>query len=224
MLNIVKNIPDTDLELVSQLSKCAVATVHEALGKIGALEGNIKPLEPNMKLCGRAITVNCFERDNLMLIKAVSMAKKGDVIIADMGNCVNEGPFGEVLAVDAICHGIAGLVVNCSVRDSEAIIRRHFPVFSAGVSVRGTVKATLGTVNQPISIGGITVYAGDYVLGDADGVVVVPHNRIKEAIETSKEREAKEAKVMERLQNGESLFDIYNYKIVLDRLGCKEEK
>lgn len=223
MINILKNIPAANEELVKQLAQCSVATVHEALGQIGALDSSIKPLIRDMKMCGRAITVKCFERDNIMLIKAISMAKRGDVIIADMGSCVNEGPFGEVLAVDALTHGVAGLVVNCSVRDSEAVIRRGFPVFSAGLSVRGTSKATLGTINHPISIGGITVYPGDYVLGDADGVVVIPHDRIKEAIEKSVAREEKEAKVMERLQAGESLFDIYDYQKVFDRLGCKEE-
>jgi len=224
MLNILKTIPASDEELVKQLSQCSVATVHEALGQIGALDGSIKPLDRNMKLCGRAITVKCHERDNIMLIKAISMVKKGDVVIADMGTCINEGPFGEVLAVDALAHGMAGLVVNCSVRDSEAVIRRGLPVFAAGLSVRGTSKATLGTINHPISIGGITVYPGDYVLGDADGVVVVPHDRIKEAIEKSRAREEKETKVMQRLQAGECLFDIYEYQKVFDRLGCKEEK
>jgi len=223
MLNILKSIPAADEKLVKELAQCSVATVHEALGQIGALDGAIKPLDRNMKLCGRAITVKCFERDNLMLIKAVSMAKQGDVIIADMGTCINEGPFGEVLAVDALAHGLAGLVVNCSIRDSEAVIRRGFPVFSVGLSVRGTAKATLGTINHPISIGGITVYPGDYVLGDADGVMIVPHDRIKEAIETSIAREEKETKIMDRLQAGERLFDIYDYQKVFDRLGCKEE-
>lgn len=223
MLNILKNIPVADEKLVKELAQCSVATVHEALGQIGALDGAIKPLDRNMKLCGRAITVKCFERDNLMLIKAVSIAKKGDVIIADMGTCVNEGPFGEVLAVDALAHGLAGLVVNCAIRDSEAVIRRGFPVFSVGLSVRGTAKATLGTINHPISIGGITVYPGDYVLGDADGVMIVPHDRIKEAIETAIAREEKETKIMDRLQAGESLFDIYDYQKVFDCLGCKEE-
>jgi len=223
MLKILKSIPAADEKLVKALAQCSVATVHEALGQIGALDGAIKPLDRNMKLCGRAITVKCFERDNLMLIKAVSMAKKGDVIIADMGTCVNEGPFGEVLAVDALAHGLAGLVVNCSIRDSEAVISRGFPVFSVGLSVRGTAKATLGTINHPISIGGITVYPGDYVLGDADGVMIVPHDRIKEAIEKSIAREENETKIMDRLQAGESLFDIYDYQKVFDCLGCKEE-
>ena len=222
-MNIIKNIPQSDPELVRQLAACSVATVHEALGKIGALDGAIRPLDRTRKLCGRAVTVKCHPADNLMLIKAVSMAQPGDVIVLDAGDCRNAGPFGEVLAVDCMAHGIAGLVTSGSVRDTEAIVRRGFPVFSAGVSVRGTAKATLGEINHPVTVGGILVYPGDYVLGDADGVVIVPHDRIAEAVELSNAREAKEQKVMERLQNGECLFDIYGYQSTLDRLGCTEE-
>jgi len=222
-LHIIKRIPASDPELVSRLAKCSVATVHEALGKIGALDGAIHPLDRRMKLCGRAVTVACHPSDNLMLIKAVSMASPGDVIVLDAGDCLNAGPFGEVLAVDCQAHSLAGLVTSGSVRDTEAIIQRGFPVFCRGISVRGTAKASLGKINHPISIGGVIVYPGDYILGDADGVVVVPHDRIAEAINTSVEREKKEAKVMERLMQGESLFEIYGYQSTLDRLGCSEE-
>lgn len=222
-MNICKTIPVADPELVHQLAVCSVATVHEALGKIGALDGAIRPLDRGMKLCGRAVTVCCHPADNLMLIKAASMAAPGDVLVLDGGGCLNAGPFGEVLAVDCQAHGIAGLVTNGSVRDSEAIIRRGFPVFSAGISVRGTSKATLGTINQPVCVGGILVYPGDYVLGDADGVVIVPHDRIAEAVVVANAREEKERAVMQRLQNGETLFDIYGYQAVFDRLGCTEE-
>lgn len=223
-MNIIKRIPASDAELVKQLGECSVATVHEALGKIGALDGAIRPLAHGMKLCGRAVTVKCHPADNLMLIKAVSIAKQGDVIVMDAGDCRNAGPFGEVLAVDCIAHGLAGLVTSGSVRDSEAIAKRGFPVFSAGISVRGTSKETLGEINHPISIGGVIVYPGDYVLGDSDGVVIVPHNRIAEAVAKSNAREEKERKIMERLMNGERLFDIYGYQSTMDRLGCTEEE
>nr|WP_304058099.1 4-carboxy-4-hydroxy-2-oxoadipate aldolase/oxaloacetate decarboxylase [Enterocloster clostridioformis] len=222
-MNIIKRIPPNQPELVRQLADCSVATVHEALGKIGALDGAICPLDRHMKLCGRAVTVKCHPADNLMLIKAVSMAGPGDVIILDAGDILNAGPFGEVLAVDCQAHGLAGLVTSGSVRDTEAICRRGFPVFCSGISVRGTAKASLGTINQPVSIGGVIVYPGDYILGDADGVVVVPHDRIAEAVETANAREEKERLVMERLSRGEYLFDIYGYQNVLDSLGCSEE-
>lgn len=210
-------------ELLMQLAACSVATVHEALGKIGALEGSIRPLERSMKLCGRALTVKSHPADNLTLIKAVSIAKPGDVIVMDAGDCLNAGSFGEVLAVDCLAHEISGLVSSGSVRDIEAIIQRGFPVFSAGISVRGTSKESMGEINRPITIGGIIVYPGDYVLGDADGVVIVPQARIIEAIERSNAREEKEKIVIERLMKGESLFNIYGYQSTLDRLGYTEK-
>lgn len=222
-LDIVKHIPASNMELVRQLASCSVATVHEALGKIGALDGAIRPLDRHMKLCGRALTVACHPSDNLMLIKAVSMASPGDVIVMDAGDCLNAGPFGEVMAVDCLAHSVAGFVTSGSVRDTEAIVERGFPVFCRGVSVRGTAKESLGKINHPVSVGGVIVYPGDYVLGDADGVVVVPHDRIAEAIEVSVKREEKEKKVMERLMHGEHLFDIYGYQTNLDRIGCSEE-
>ena len=222
MVNIITKIPEIDEQVRQRLAKCSVATVHEAMGRINALEGSIRPLDRNMKLCGRALTVKCHPGDNLMLVKAVSMAKKGDVIIADMGSIINSGPFGEVLAVECLSKQVAGLVISCSVRDTEAIIKRGFPVFSAGICVRGTAKATLGTINQPITIGGVIVNPGDFVLGDADGVVIVPADKAEEAITASAVREEKEKKVMERLLSGESLFTIYKYQATFDKLGCKE--
>lgn len=210
-------------EILEALSEQDVATVHEAMGQIGALTHDIRPIRNGMKMCGRALTVKCHSGDNIMLIKAISMAKPGDVVIADMGRIIDNGPFGEVLAVDAVTHGVKGLVVNCSVRDTAALAKMGFPVFSAGVSVFGTSKASKGTVNQPIVVGNILVNPGDIVLGDDDGVVIIPFDMAEKALDASKARTAKEAKVMERLRNGECLFDIYGYQKKFDELGITEE-
>lgn len=221
-MSLIHSAPALSQELIHQLSLCSVATVHEALGKIGALDAGIKPLERTMKLCGRAVTVKCHPGDNLMLIKAASLLQEGDVLVMDAGEYTSFGPFGEVLAVECLAKGAHGLVTSGSVRDTEAIIRRGFPVFCRGISVRGTAKGSLGEINVPVCVGGIIVNPGDAVLGDADGVVVVPHDRVQEAITASNAREEKERHVMERLQNGESLFDIYGYQQTFERLGCKE--
>ena len=106
---------------MKELARCAVATVHEALGQIGALDRTIQAIAPGMRLCGRALTVRCHPGDNLMLIKAISMAGPDDVLVVDPGDRGEAGPFGEVLAVDCLAHGVAGLVTAGSVRDSEAI-------------------------------------------------------------------------------------------------------
>ena len=224
MINVIKKIPKASPELIAGFSKQAVATVHEAMGRKGAMNAYIRPIAPGMKFCGRAITVSCHAADNLMLVKAISMAKEGDVIVADMGRLVNEGPFGEVLAVECVTKKMAGLVVTSSVRDTAEIKAMNFPVFSAGVSVCGTAKATLGTINHVISCADVIVKPGDIVLGDDDGVVVVPLEIAEEVLKKSEERVAKEEKLMERIRNGESAFDIYGYQSTFDKLGCVEEE
>lgn len=223
MTHIRRDVPRCDPALLRAYEGQAAATVHEAMGRRGALDPAIKPLAADMTVCGRALTVRCHTGDNLMLVKAISMAGPGDVIVADMGSAVASGPFGEVLAVECMARGAAGLVVSCTVRDSREIIRMGFPVFSAGLCVRGTAKATLGTINHPICIGGEIVRPGDLIVGDADGVVVVPLEEAPDILRLAEERTAKEAAVMDRLRAGESLFDIYGYQRVFDSLHCVEE-
>lgn len=223
LTHIRRDVPRCDPALLRAYEGQAAATVHEAMGRRGALYPAIKPLAADMTVCGRALTVRCHTGDNLMLVKAVSMAGPGDVIVADMGSAVASGPFGEVLAVECMARGAAGLVVSCTVRDSREIIRMGFPVFSAGLCVRGTAKATLGTINHPICIGGEIVRPGDLIVGDADGVVVVPLEEAPDILRLAEERTAKEAAVMDRLRAGESLFDIYGYQRVFDSLHCVEE-
>lgn len=223
MIHIRKHAPACESAILAGLAKQSSATVHEAMGRRGALDPAIKPITKGMRICGQAFTVCCHTGDNLMLIKAVSLTRPGDVIVADMGAAVASGPFGEVLAVECSARGAAGLIVTCSVRDSREIAAMEFPVFSAGLCVRGTSKASLGTINHAISCGGQIVHPGDVVIGDDDGVVVVPLAEAAAVLKASEERVAKEAAVMERLRKGESLFDIYGYGKVLESLGCREE-
>lgn len=223
MLNIKRNVPSCDSMLLEEFKLQSAATVHEAMGRRGALDPVIKPIVRSMRMCGQALTVRCHTGDNLMLIKAVSMARPGDVIVADMGAAEDSGPFGEVLAVECVTRGIAGLVLSCAVRDSREIEKLGFPVFSNGLCVKGTAKATLGVINHPINCGGQIVTPGDIVLGDADGVVVVPLEEAENILKAAKERVEKEERVMKRIRAGESLFDIYGYQNVLNKLNCMEE-
>ena len=221
--DIFRTRPMISDALLLRLGELDVATLHEAMGKRGAMVHEIKPLAPDMKCCGRALTVKCHSGDNLMLIKAVSMAQPGDVIVADMGRIVDNGPFGEVLAVECIARGCTGLVVTCSVRDSEAIVGHGFPVFSAGISVFGTAKASPGTINHPVVVGQVQVCPGDVVVGDRDGVVVVPAGEAQQTLEKAEKRRASEAQVMEKLRAGASLFELYGYQKVFEALGISEE-
>ncbi|MBA7934307.1 4-carboxy-4-hydroxy-2-oxoadipate aldolase/oxaloacetate decarboxylase [Klebsiella sp. RHBSTW-00215] len=222
-VNIVYRRPIVAQSIIDQLEKEDVATVHEAMGQRGAMSGTIRPIKEGLKLCGRAITVKCHPADNLMLIKAISMATENDVIVIDMGDLLNSGPFGEVLAVECVVKNIAGLVFSCTIRDSAAIKKLALPVFSAGICVEGTSKATLGFINYPITVGGVIINPGDVIVGDDDGVVVIPSDEATEVLAASKERREKEALVMQRIREGESVFDIYGYQQVLDMLHCREE-
>lgn len=223
MPDIIKRRVELPEDILMRFQSQDVATVHEAMGRRGAMGHEIKPVDRSMRTCGRALTVHCQAGDNLMLIKAVQMAHAGDVIVADMGAIVNNGPFGEVLAVECIRKQVAGLVVSCSVRDSQALIRRGFPVFSAGLSVFGTVKSSKGQINHPVVVGGVVVRPGDLILGDADGVVAIPWEDAAEVLCAADKRCEKESVIMKRLEQGESLFDIYGYQRVFDALGVTEE-
>lgn len=203
MYDVIRTRPMVEESLRLRASESDVATIHEAMGKKGAMNHTIRPIAREMKCCGRALTVKCHPGDNLMLIKAVSMAQPGDVIVADMGHIIDNGPFGEVLTVECISKQLAGLVLSCSVRDSAAIIRHQFPVFSAGISVYGTSKAVKGSINHPVTVGDVTVYPGDLVLGDDDGVVVIPSADVEEVLTAAEKRTAGEAITMKRLMAGE---------------------
>lgn len=223
MVHIYKNrrlVPD---ELIKALSSHGSATVHEAMGRIGAMAPEIKPLERTMKLCGRALTVRCHAGDNIMLIKAISMLQPGDVLVVDTGKVHWAGPFGEVLATECMVRGAAGMVIDGSVRDSNEIISLGFPVFSAGISICGTSKATLGQINHPVSCGGVVVQPGDVILGDGDGVVVIPADMTQLALDNANRRVEKERIQMEELRAGGSVLMQGGFQQVLDRLGCVEE-
>ncbi|MFL2131143.1 MAG: 4-carboxy-4-hydroxy-2-oxoadipate aldolase/oxaloacetate decarboxylase [Ruoffia tabacinasalis] len=221
-MDIYKN-HTVDQDLVDAFKKQSTATVHEVMGKKGNMLSNIKPVGTGMKLCGQALTVKGGPSDNLMIIKAVSMIEKGHVLVINNGESDNSGPFGEVLAVNSITRGAAGVVINTPIRDTEAIRELGLPVFSIGSSIVGTTKSVLGSINQTISCGNVVVNPGDIILGDEDGVVVVPLDIAEVVLEKALERDANEIEVMERIKNGESLFEIYEYQETLDGLDAREE-
>lgn len=224
MTHIIKTIPRPDPALVEGFRRHGSATVHEAMGRFGAMERTVKPLSRGMKICGSAFTVKTTPCDNVMILKAIKEARPGDVIVVDCGRCPEAGPFGELTATECLTKGLGGLVTTGSVRDSAEIIAMGFPVFSTGVSIVGTVKESLGLINHPISAAGVLVNPGDLILGDDDGVVVIPREQAQEILEKSDARVAKENKTLERIRAGESIFDIYGYDAVLKRQGCVEEE
>lgn len=224
MFDVKKNVINKNDKYVEELSKLTTATVHEAYGKKGAFSPKIKPIIEGKHICGQALTVKTGPSDNLMLIKAISMSEKGQVIVLDHGEIEMSGPFGSVLATELKSKGVNALVTNGSVRDSEDIKKMSFQVYCQNFSILGTSKVGVGKINHPISMGSVVVNPGDYILGDDDGLVVVREDDIEEVIKKSKERDAKEEKVMQRLKAGESLFDIYKYQETFDKLNISVEK
>lgn len=224
MIHIIRHIPRPDPALVQALARHGSATVHEAMGRFGAFNRTIKPLARGMKLCGPAVTVKAQAGDNVMILRAIRDARPGDVIVVDCGRCPESGPFGELMATECQVKGLGGFVTTGSVRDSAEIIAMGFPVFSSGVSIVGTVKESLGLINYPISAGDVIVNPGDVILGDDDGVVVVPLDRAEEVLAASDARVEKERATLEKIRAGGSIFDIYGYDQVLRRQGCREEE
>ncbi|HMO56448.1 MAG TPA: 4-carboxy-4-hydroxy-2-oxoadipate aldolase/oxaloacetate decarboxylase [Roseiflexaceae bacterium] len=204
---------------VAQLAQLASTTVYEAAGQQGAMQHHIRPIAPGMRLCGAALTVRCAAADNLTLHAAIALAEPGDVIVADVAECVEAGHWGEITTVAAQARGIAGLVINGGVRDVAPITRRGFPVFAAAISMKATVKESIGLIGHPIVCGGVAIEPGDLVLADDDGIVVVAHDAAGAVIAAAHAREEREAAVMQRLANGELTLDLLGFGAAIERRG-----
>ncbi len=198
-------------EKINKLGTYGTATIHEALGKIGNLPYEIKGLTTTTKVCGPAYTVKCKAYNNINLHRAYAYAPKGSVIVADCSGGYDAGYWGDLLTSGSMKQGVIGLVIDACVRDADEIEELGFPVFCRGLCIRGTGKDPEGTIGETITIGEVTVHPGDIIIGDRDGVMVVPQDRIDEAIEKSEAREQKEANVRARLNEGETSLQIYGW-------------
>lgn len=203
--------------IIQAFSQQATATVYEAAGRRGAMDHTIRPIAPEMKLCGSALTVKCHPADNVTLHAAIALASSGDVIVTDVGECVEAGHWGEITTVAAQVRGVVGLVINGGVRDIEPIRQRGFPIFAQSISMKATTKETPGMINHPIVCGGVVVKPGDLVLGDDDGVVIVTREQAEDVLAAAVAREEQEAEVMQRLEAGELTLDILGFRQVLDQ-------
>lgn len=198
-----------------------VATVHEAQGRSGLMKPYMRPVYAAARVAGPTVTISCPPGDNLMIHAAIEVCQPGDVLVVAPTSESTDGMFGELLATSCVAHGIAGLVIEAGVRDVVDLTAMNFPVWSKAISAQGTVKASAGSVNVEIVCAGVVVYPGDVVVGDQDGVVVVPRQRAEEIAHLGSERIAKEEKNRARLRAGELGIDFYGLRAKLEELGVE---
>jgi 4-hydroxy-4-methyl-2-oxoglutarate aldolase len=216
---IVRRIARAEADAIQTLGELGVATVHEAQNRTGLLRPYMRPIYPSARVAGSALTVSCQPGDNLMIHAAIDVCQPGDVLVVTTTSESTDGFFGELLAVSCRAHGIVGLIIDAGVRDVADLTTMDFPVWSKAVSAQGTVKATPGSVNVPVVCAGANVNPGDVIVGDIDGVVVVPREQAAVVAQASRDRVAKEAKSRERLRNKELGMDMYGFREKLKQLG-----
>ncbi len=192
------------MTLADRLKTLGTATLGEAAPEAALLKVRLAPLAPGMRLAGPARTVRCVPGDNLALHLAIAGASAGDILVVDYGGNVDSGPFGEIMALACQMRGIAGMVINGAVRDSEQIAAMGFPVFARGINIRGTIKHDRGEIDVPLEIGGARIGSGDMMIADADAVITLPAASVEAALAAGEARQTKEAIMMDRLRAGET--------------------
>ncbi|WP_213955946.1 MULTISPECIES: 4-carboxy-4-hydroxy-2-oxoadipate aldolase/oxaloacetate decarboxylase [unclassified Variovorax] len=201
------------------LKRFGTATIHEAQGQKGAVDGAIRALDPGMRVAGPALTVKCRPGDNLALHYALTKLVPGQVLVVDAEGFVEAGPWGDVMSCAAMQRGAAGLMIDGSVRDSHTIVEMGFPVFSRGISIKGTNKRQPGQIGVPVVFGSIVVRPGDVVVGDRDGVVVVLAEEVAHVVDACQAREDKEEKFREQLRSGKTTVELLDLGPLLHSYG-----
>jgi 4-hydroxy-4-methyl-2-oxoglutarate aldolase len=216
-----RTVARPDRQDVDALAPFGVSTIHEAQGRTGLMRPYIRPVYAGAAFCGTAVTVLLQPGDNWMLHVAAEQVRPGDVLVAACTTECEDGFFGELLATSVRAQGAAGLVIDGGCRDVDALRAMDFPVFSRAVNAKGTVKATLGSVNVPVVCANALVRPGDVVAADADGVVVVPAEQLAAVTEASRRREDAEAVKRARLAAGELGLDMYAMREPLAAAGLR---
>ena len=221
MPKVVTGIPTIPTETVTRYEKLSVATVHEAQGRVGLLNPEIRPVKAGLKLVGRAVTVFATPGDNVMIHVAMEQCEPGDVMVVAVNSRSECGYFGDLLATLMQARGIAGLVIDSGVRDLADLRQMGIPVFSRCISAQGTVKETLGDVNVPVVCGGQVINPSDLIIGDDDGVVVVRRHELDSVAEKSEAREDKEAAIRAKYRDGTLGLDMNNMRQRLLDMGLQ---
>jgi 4-hydroxy-4-methyl-2-oxoglutarate aldolase len=218
---VVTDPPRADAGDAEKLGGFGVATVHEALGRVGYLGPEFRPAWPGARIGGTAVTVVCWPGDNLMIHVAVEQCRAGDVLVVATNSPSTDGLFGELFATALAHRGVHGVVLASGVRDVAELQEMGFPAWSRAISAQGSVKATAGAVNVPVVLGGQTICPGDVVVADDDGVMVVPRRDVPRALTASQARIDKEAASRAAFQRGELGLDRYGLRERLPEFGIE---
>ncbi|MFG6493089.1 4-carboxy-4-hydroxy-2-oxoadipate aldolase/oxaloacetate decarboxylase [Microbacterium sp. P03] len=218
---VVTDIERADAATIDALGVHGVATVHEAMGRRGLVGASVRPIQEGTRLAGSAVTVLAWPGDNLMIHAAVEQCRPGDILVVTSVSPSLDGSFGELFATALHHRGVRGLVTTGGVRDVVDLRAMGFAVWSGAINAQGTVKATAGSVNVPITVGGTVVRAGDVIVADDDGVLCVPRGEAASVLSASDARVAKEAASREAYRSGELSLDRNDLRGVLADLGVR---